>query len=211
MRHRGILSAGVVVFLLGLACSGPTDESPTPLPHAPPPTSTPSSPSLAQPAQLPTLGLSVPPVRPGAGEWPFVLERPLGSDFIPLEAAAIIYTAMLFRDWDDLIALRAKLDPEVRALNDLRRRDTLTEAQTERRSDLLNKLGTLDNLMMGVEMALNEGATGALSTVEGNLGFKMWSIEYKGDGLWRVDTTTGAWEYDEATNIAGPVEGPTTN
>jgi hypothetical protein len=57
-----------------------------------------------------------------------VLDRPLGTDFIPLETAAIIYIAMLLRDWNDLIALRAELDPEVWVLNDLHRRDTLTEA-----------------------------------------------------------------------------------
>jgi hypothetical protein len=203
-----------VALLLGAACSAPTDESPVA-------TATPVStltPSLSPTAEATPLTQPTPTTQSNptasdrdlppseTGEWPFITERPSGSAYIPVEAAAIVFMSQLHGDWQTLMNVRKELDPEMSALRILRDAGTLTDDEDERRREILFRMATMDDFLQTIEQEIEGGLGSALNKVPTFLDFGLWTIEYTGDGVWLADTGIGVWKLDEPADHVAPLE-----
>ena len=234
IRRGGWLPLVAAVSLLGAACGAPTDESPTATATAVPtptatatavptptatatavPTLTPSLPPtveatpFTQPATTTQRDASVSgrdPLPSETGEWPFVAERPPGSAYIPIEAAAIVFMSQLRGDWKTLMDVRKELDPEMSVLRKLRDAGSLTDDQDERRRDILFRMTTLDDFLQTIEQEIEGGLGAALTKAATFLDFGLWTIEYSGDGIWLADTGIGVWKLDEPADHVAPLE-----
>lgn len=197
MRWLPMLAVAAVI---GLACGQAVESSPQ------------------DDVLTPQVVQEIPFAAPTSTPLPFPLDRPLtsdealdlsnalvmppGSDYTALQAAAVVYSTMLFDDLDFFREERVRLDPEIGALNQLRQEGTISEEQSARRRDILARLESIDNFMILIEQDLSLVA--ALNRVVGYLEKGMWAIEYRGDGLWHIDSGTGPWFFDETTNEVNP-------
>lgn len=208
------LSLGLGVLILGGACTTSVEDAPVlPTSASPIPTTTLLESVLSLEA-IPTVvgiaelaeraGLDLPPSE--TGEWPFVAERPEGSEMIPLEAASFVLMSKFQRDYDDLLDIRTELDPELQALRALYEGGSITGEQDDRRRELLYRYTYIDDFLQGLEEHLLGGFSAALTKVAGFLDLGVWTIEYQGDGLWIVHTGTGAWQLDEPGDHIGPLD-----
>jgi hypothetical protein len=66
--------------------------------------------------------------------------------------------------------------------------------------DVLVRLANIDNCLVGLYQELELARV--ISTIEGNLHQRMWTITYNGEGHWVAEVGTGTWEYNERTGIA---------